>query len=471
MAQRPARELSKISGEGVILADGTRLDLDDLRRSELVKLASRWNLSEGDNPVTPRSSSEDLENAVRGEIARRSAEGETEISVEGVGAEAGADAVPDAKTSGVSPSDGAEGVDADGDGDAEGDADGDAEDPKGEGDGEADGAADGEADGGDEINNADPEIAETINEILAEAPVDLFAEAVVSVVQRRSDEIADILGVAGGGALPTPKGDRPAPTDPVAIPDGIVAHESLRDILDVLEVSDRGAMLVGPAGTGKSFIASQCAEILGIPFYALSCGQIPQDYKIEGYPTKDGYFVTDFLEAFENGGLWCADEIDNSHPATLVTMNTAISNGFIFAGGKRYDRHPDFRIVATANTFGTGPDAQYVGRSPLDFATLDRFRKVVVGYDENVERHQCETKAARFGVGRKELEDWIACWYLIRLNIDEAEIPVSATSRGLVDGVALISKGWSFDKIVKSEFGGLTQSIFDRITFGTAVNR
>jgi cobaltochelatase CobS len=275
--------------------------------------------------------------------------------------------------------------------------------------------------------------------------------------------------VAGGGGSPTPKGERPAPTDPVAIPDGIVAHESLRDILDVLEVSDRGAMLVGPAGTGKSFIAAQCAEILGLPFYALSCGQIPQDYKIEGYPTKDGYFVTDFLTAFEHGGIWCADEIDNSHPATLVTLNTAISNGFVFAGGKRYDRHPDFRIVATANTFGTGPDAQYVGRSPLDFATLDRFRKVTVGYDENVERHQCETKAARFGVGRAELERWIDCWSRIRYNIENADIPVSATSRGLVDGVALISKGWSVGKIVKSEFGGLTPSIFERITFGTEV--
>lgn len=462
MAQRPARDLTKIDGDGFTLADGTRLDLNELRRSELVKLASRWNLSEGENPVTPRDTTEALENAVRGEIARRSEAGEAEIIVEGIGANAGEDGVPAGDAGGGDPND-----------DAAGGVDADAGDPKGDDDGESGEAGDGDGDGDGESGDPKGDDGDADGDADAAeddgGAVDLFAEAVVSVVRRRADEVADILGVAGGGGRPTPKGDRPAPADPVELPEGQVFHRAVSDILDVLTVSDRGVMMVGPAGTGKSFIASQCAEALGIPFYALSCGQIPQDYKIEGYPTKDGYFVTDFLEAFENGGLWCADEIDNSHPATLVTMNSAISNGFMFAGGKRYDRHPDFRIVATANTFGTGADAQYVGRSPLDFATLDRFRKIVVGYDENVERHQCETKAAKFGVGADELERWIACWYKIRTNIENCEIPVSATSRGLVDGVALISRGWSFHKIVSGEFGGLTKSIYERITFGTEV--
>ena len=45
-------------------------------------------------------------------------------------------------------------------------------------------------------------------------------------------------------------------------------------------------------------------------------------------------------------------------------------------------------IVCTANTYGTGPDAMYVGRSRLDAATLDRFTlsTIEVDYDVKLEK-------------------------------------------------------------------------------------
>ena len=45
-------------------------------------------------------------------------------------------------------------------------------------------------------------------------------------------------------------------------------------------------------------------------------------------------------------------------------------------------------FVCTANTYGTGPDAMYVGRSRLDAATLDRFTlsTIEVDYDVKLEK-------------------------------------------------------------------------------------
>ena len=49
------------------------------------------------------------------------------------------------------------------------------------------------------------------------------------------------------------------------------------------------------------------------------------------------------------------------------------------------DRHPDFRIIAAANTWGKGADLQYVGRNALDAATLDRFDNIFFDYDKHLE--------------------------------------------------------------------------------------
>jgi cobaltochelatase CobS len=52
---------------------------------------------------------------------------------------------------------------------------------------------------------------------------------------------------------------------------------------------------------------------------------------------------------------------------------------------KTVKRHPDFVTVACANTFGGGATSQYVGRNPIDAATLDRFFFVTIPYDEGLE--------------------------------------------------------------------------------------
>jgi cobaltochelatase CobS len=48
--------------------------------------------------------------------------------------------------------------------------------------------------------------------------------------------------------------------------------------------------------------------------------------------------------------------------------------------------HPKFRCALAANTFGFGATAKFIGRNPLDQASLDRFTYIPCHYDENLER-------------------------------------------------------------------------------------
>jgi cobaltochelatase CobS len=59
---------------------------------------------------------------------------------------------------------------------------------------------------------------------------------------------------------------------------------------------------------------------------------------------------------------------------------------------KMVSAHPDFHLVATANTFGTG-DQRYVGRQTLNAATLDRFTMIEVPLDPKLERRLAHAHA------------------------------------------------------------------------------
>jgi cobaltochelatase CobS len=54
-------------------------------------------------------------------------------------------------------------------------------------------------------------------------------------------------------------------------------------------------------------------------------------------------------------------------------MNGVLANGEGEFPDQLVKNHHDTRFIAAANTVGRGATAQYVGRNPLDGATIDRF--------------------------------------------------------------------------------------------------
>lgn len=170
-------------------------------------------------------------------------------------------------------------------------------------------------------------------------------------------------------------------TTPRELPAGL-RHEAFGAILSA--VAFDSVFIAGPAGSGKTTIAEQCAEALETPFYFT--GAVGSEYKLTGFVDAQGRTVrTAFREAFEHGGLFLFDEIDASDPAALLAFNAALSNGkFDFPDGS-VKRHPNFRCIASANTWGGGASREYVGRNQLDAATLDRFARIAMDYDTQLE--------------------------------------------------------------------------------------
>lgn len=169
-------------------------------------------------------------------------------------------------------------------------------------------------------------------------------------------------------------------------------------------------MMVGPTGCGKTFIASQVAKALELDFAAISCSIGAPDSALTGLllPTgANGKFVyvpSEFVRMYENGGVMCIDEMDNADANWLVLFNMALSGTDGFYLPQRYEkpfvkRHENFVCIAAANTFGTGADLQYVGRSQLDEATLDRFRvgTVFMDYDPKVEESLIDPEILTWG--------------------------------------------------------------------------
>lgn len=144
-------------------------------------------------------------------------------------------------------------------------------------------------------------------------------------------------------------------------------------------------LLKGPAGIGKNICVEQAAKALNLELYRCNS---PQDkFELRGFIDANGvYQETAYYKAFTKGGMLLLDEMDNAMATALIAVNDAISNGEEeFPNGKK-TMHKDFRVVATANTWGNGKSSEYIGRNKIDAATLDRFVCWEFSYDKDLER-------------------------------------------------------------------------------------
>lgn len=175
---------------------------------------------------------------------------------------------------------------------------------------------------------------------------------------------------------------------PIAKIDGM--HPLVPEVVGLTEgLAQVGSipLLVGPAGSGKTLIAEQVAQALGLPFSHLCFTAGASETWLFGRQTPNGFVVGEFANAYANGGVFLADEIDAADANLLLCLNTAIANGHLYnpISGQLIKRHPKFRMIAAANTVGKGGDGQYTGRCRLDGATLNRTVCVPVEYRKDIE--------------------------------------------------------------------------------------
>ena len=226
-----------------------------------------------------------------------------------------------------------------------------------------------------------------------------------------------------------------------------VQHSQFENLLKLVGAG-QATLLVGPAGTGKSHAAETVADSLSLSFHAISVGSQTSKSDLAGYMTATGEYVrTQFREAYEHGGLFLLDEADAGNSDVLILLNAALSNGKMAFPDGMVNAHPDFRMVATANTYGNGASRQYVGRNQLDAATLDRFATLEWNIDDRIEESLAGTSAD----GKR----WLNVVRAVRKKVlDELELRVVISPRATQRGAIALEAGLGFEDVLKIALTG-----------------
>lgn len=157
-----------------------------------------------------------------------------------------------------------------------------------------------------------------------------------------------------------------------------------------LVAAHENVYLYGPAGSGKNTIAEQIADALGVEFYYQNT--LVTKFDVSGYKNAQGEFEeTPFYKAWKNGGLFFADELDNSTAEAIIALNAALANGYYTFpnSGEKVAKHPDFYCIAAGNTNGQGATEEYCGRYQMDESSRDRFAFIEIDYNAKVEESIC----------------------------------------------------------------------------------
>jgi MoxR-like ATPase len=232
--------------------------------------------------------------------------------------------------------------------------------------------------------------------------------------------------------------------------------ESLRAMTRGLDL-----FMVGPAGSGKGFLAQHLADALGQRFGFLSCSEGMSEGMLlgRGVPLADRflYLQSSFVDFYENGGVFLLDEIDAANPNVLLIINECLSSPHLSIPN-RVDspyavRHEDFYCIVAANTWGTGPDMEYVGRNRLDAAFLNRFigSQIELGYDAKI-----EGAIAKAYMGPKKAEDVLKRFWGVRKKLVDLNIRRIWSTRGLEKMCIALAAGDEMHEVLNAHTRGWT---------------
>ena len=150
-------------------------------------------------------------------------------------------------------------------------------------------------------------------------------------------------------------------------------------------------MLVGGAGTGKTYLAEilLAKNALNRPHLTINCSQWTAPTEIIGGQTMDGYVEGKLIEAWVNGYVLILDELPKIDPNTAGLFNDALAkskipNAVIFNSRKEsFTRHKDFACIATGNIYPSNESTTYGANNKQDLSLLDRFSGSVYFIEKN----------------------------------------------------------------------------------------
>lgn len=174
--------------------------------------------------------------------------------------------------------------------------------------------------------------------------------------------------------------------------------------MDLLEAfalgieSKSNLMLSGPTGAGKTTLAKYVAAIVNQPLIQVPMTGQFTTAQFVGEKTvrvdEDSgqnyvVWIDGILPRAMRRGYWLLiDELDMAPPEVLSVLQAVLEpEGKLLLtenDGEVVEPHPDFRIIATANTLGHGDETGlYQATNPLNEAFLDRFKfTILVDYPD-----------------------------------------------------------------------------------------
>jgi hypothetical protein len=240
-------------------------------------------------------------------------------------------------------------------------------------------------------------------------------------------------------------------------------HVAFKECLKLIMI-EKQLFISGPAGTGKTTLASQLATALKVRYGFISCTAGMSEAHLLGRMTADGSYVsTSFIECYENGGVFLFDEVDAADPNTMLIINSALANGNLSVPNRQTrpqaNRHEEFYCVCAANTWGTGSN-EYAGRNILDAAFLDRFTgsRLEVGYDTSLEKE----------IGAEYPQVYNTIW-TIRKNVQDSRIRRVVSTRAIVSGVRAMKAGYTLKEYISRFMTGWTKEEQAKATMGVAL--
>ena len=163
-------------------------------------------------------------------------------------------------------------------------------------------------------------------------------------------------------------------------------HYQLKPLIEVMG-SGEPAMIIGPTGSGKTRVTHAVKQALGCKHYAIrQVNKQTATHDLIGFNNATGNYVPGvFTKIIQDGGLAVIDEIDNGNSNVLMIIKGILS-GHIYMPYGMQEVNPACHLMCTANTWGLGPDREYIGRNALDVALLNECVWVEWPYDANAEK-------------------------------------------------------------------------------------
>lgn len=238
-------------------------------------------------------------------------------------------------------------------------------------------------------------------------------------------------------------------------------HPSLAEAVEISRAINN-IWLCGPAGSGKTTLAHQLADALGLAYSFISCTAGMSEAKLLGRMNVQGtYLPAEFVRIYEEGGVFLWDEFDAADPNVVLCANAAMANGHLSVPD-RVDRpvatrHPNTILIVATNTWGRGSTSEYTARETLDAATRDRFvlSKIAVDYAPSIEWQflggydPITGPVWRCPEFRMSLPNILA---RIRANIEKHHLRRVLSTRAFAQGAALRAIGWDDRRIVERYF-------------------